>query len=390
MKKYFSDNVKNIPEGKGLFEIYAIATEKERLGEKVIHMEIGRPDFDTPKKIKDAAIKGLNEGGVHYTSFSGLNDLKEAIVERENKKNGLVYDPLSEVVVTVGASEGLYCIWTAFLNPDDEIMIPSPYYSSYTHQLTYSGAKFIKVPIMKDGQMKFNIEDFKSKLTQNTKMILINSPNNPTGYVMTEEDLRMVADFAIENDLIVVSDECYDSYVFQGEFKSISTLPGMKDRTLIVNSTSKTFSMTGWRIGYVIGNPEFIQEIGKIHSHITVCATSFAQAGAVEAYKNVYDEVDVMIEEFKSRKDYVVGRLNNMSRLSFIEPGGAFYVFLNVGELGMNGVEFCEQILIQKGIALAPGSSFGSEWDNYVRLAYTCSMEDIVEAMDLIEEFIEK
>ena len=271
MKNYFNDKVNGSPKQKGLFEIYAIASQKERAGEKVIHMEIGRPDFDTPMTVKKRAIEALNEGVVHYTELSGLDELRRAISERERIKTGLCYDPVKEIVVTTGASEGLYCIWNVFLNPEDEVMIPSPYYSSYFNQLTYSGTNLVKVPIMKDGKMKYDIEEFKARLTNNTKMILINSPNNPSGYVMTEEDLNMIAEFAIENDLIVISDECYDSFIFEGNYRSIATLPGMRERTLVVNSSSKTFSMTGWRIGYVMGNETFIREIGKIHSHISCC-----------------------------------------------------------------------------------------------------------------------
>lgn len=389
MKNYFNDKVNDGPKQKGLFEIFAIASQKERAGEKVIHMEIGRPDFDTPKAAKERAVKALYEGVVHYTEFSGLDDLRKAISEREWLKTGLHYDPLKEIVVTAGASEGLYCIWNVFLNPEDEVIIPSPYYSSYFNQLTYSGTNLVKVPIMKDGKIKYDIEEFKSRLTNNTKMILINSPNNPSGYVMTEEELVMIAQFAIENDLIVISDECYDSFVFEGEYKSIATLPGMRERTLVVNSSSKTFSMTGWRIGYVMGNETFIREIGKIHSHISVCATSFAQAGAAEAYKSVFNEVEDMVEEFKKRRDYVANHLRKMDDISFIEPKGAFYVFINVGKLGMDGIEFSERILRQKGIALAPGSSFGNEWKDYIRLAYTCSMDDIIEAMELMKSFID-
>lgn len=389
MKNYFNSKIDKCPKEKGLFEIFAIASQKERAGEKIIHMEIGRPDFDTPKSVKEKAIEALNDGVVHYTEFSGLDELRKAISEREKIKTGLQYDPLKEIVVTAGASEGLYCIWNAFLNSEDEIMVPSPYYSSYLKQLIYSGANLVNVPIMKDENMEYNIDDFKAKLTKNTKMILINSPNNPTGYVMTEEDLKMIAEFSIENDLIVISDECYDSFIFEGDYKSIATLPGMKERTLVVNSSSKTFSMTGWRIGYVMGNETFIEEIGKIHSNISVCSTSFAQVGAIEAYRNVFKEVEDMVKEYKLRRDYVAKHLRKIDNISFIEPKGAFYVFINVGKLGMNGVEFSERLLIEKGIALAPGSAFGSEWDDYVRLAYTCSMEDVIEAMDLMKSFID-
>ena len=389
MKNYFNYKVnKEGSKQKGLFEISNMISQRERAGEKVIHMEIGRPDFDTPKAVKDRAIEALDKGEVHYTEFNGIDELREAISERERLKTGLKYDPINEIVVTTGASEGLYCIWNVFLNSDDEVMIPSPYYSAYISQLRYSGANLVTVPVLKDGKIKYDIEDFKARLTNNTKMILINSPHNPSGYVMTEEDLNTIAEFAIENDLIVVSDECYDNFIFEGDFRSIATLPGMRERTIIVNSSSKTFSMTGWRIGYVMGNKTFITEIGKIHSQISLCATSFAQSGAIEAYKNVYKEVEDMAKEFKLRRDYVANYLREIDSINFIEPKGAFYVFINVGELGMSGYEFSERILKEKGIALAPGNAYGNEWKDYVRLAYTCSMSDIIEGMDLMKSFI--
>lgn len=389
MRNYFSDNVRRYPKQKGTFEIFTIANEKELAGEKVIHMEIGRPDFDTPRAIKESAIKAIEKGQVHYTEFIGSFDLRKAISESEYSKTGLRYDPGKEIVITVGATEGLYCIWNVFLDPGDEIMIPSPYYVSYSRQLTYSGACIVEVPVLKDNKIKYNIDDFKSRLTDKTKIILLNSPNNPTGYVMTDDDLNMIAELAIENDLLVVSDECYDSFVFEGTYKSIATLPGMRERTIVVNSSSKTFSMTGWRIGYIMANEDFIREMNRSHSQTSVCATSFAQAGAIEAYKNVYKEVDIMIEEFKSRRDYVANCLNKMDNISFINPEGAFYVFINVGKLGMDGTKFCERLLREKGIAMSPGISFGSDWIDYVRLAYSCSMYDIVEAMNLMKDFID-
>ncbi len=388
MKNYFNDNVSRYPKQKGTFEIFSIANEKELAGEKVIHMEIGRPDFDTPKAIKECAIRAIEKGDVHYTEFIGSFDLRKAISEREWLKTGLNYDPRKEIVITVGATEGLYCIWNVFLDPGDEIMIPSPYYVSYSRQLTYSGAKIVEVPVLKGDKIVYDINDFKSRLSNKTKIILINSPNNPTGHVMTDEDLNMIAKLAIENDLLVVTDECYDSFVFEGKHKSIATLPGMKERTIVVNSSSKTFSMTGWRIGYILANEDFIREMNRSHSQTSVCATSFAQAGAIEAYKNVYKEVGIMIDEFRSRRNYVANCLNKMDNISFIYPKGAFYIFINIGKLGMDGIKFSERLLKEKGIALSPGISFGSDWMDYIRLAYTCSMEDIIEAMDLMKNFV--
>jgi len=390
MKKYFSQKVTNLPKEPGMFEIYNIANEKERKGDKVIHMEIGRPDFDTPKPIKDSAVSALNGGLVHYTELSGIYDLRKSIADRVKESGGLEYNPENEVLVTAGASEGLYCIWIAFLDNKDEILIPTPHYSSYTYSLTYAGAKYIKVPIMKNNKIKYDMQEFKSRLTENTKMILINSPNNPTGYVNSQEDMENIAEFAIENDLIVVSDECYDCFVYEGEHKSISTLPGMRDRTLIVNSTSKTFSMTGWRIGYVLGNADFIDKIGNIHSHINVCSTSFAQAGAITAYKDIYKDIDIMVNEFKRRRDYITDFISKLDNITFVDPKGAFYIFMNIGELGLTSVDFCKSLLRETGVAMAPGSAFGVEWEDYVRISYACSMDDIKKAMNLMKSFIEK
>lgn len=389
MKQYFSSKIINPPKETGTYGIYNIANARERAGKRVIHMEIGRPDFDTPQAVKDAAIKALNLGMVHYTELSGIYDLKKSIVERVEKFNGIKYD-VNEVMVTTGASEGLYCIWTAFLNPDDEVMIPTPHYSSYTHQLTFVGAKYVKVPIMKDNKVQIDMNEFESRLTKNTKMIMVNSPNNPTGYVMSDKDLENIAEFAIKNDLLVVSDECYDNFIYEGRFKSIATLPGMKDRTLVVNSSSKSFSMTGWRIGYILGNTDYINQINKVHSHIATCATSFAQAGAVIAFREIFDEVDEMVVEFKRRKDYLTNFLDKLDGVSYVKPQGAFYIYMNIGKLCISDVEFCEGLLLKKGVAFAPGSAFGSDYTDYVRISYAVSMENLVEAMNLMKSYIEE
>lgn len=389
MKQYLAKRVTSGKKIKGLFEIYGLALAREREGKRIIHMEIGRPDFDTPQLIKDSAAEALKDGLVYYTEPSGLLSLRQAIVDNTKKRLGLDYG-VNQVITTIGASEALDLIWRAFLEPDDEIMLPSPYYGAYTFQLDYLDKKYVKVPILKeDGQVRYDIEDFRSRLTPHTKMILLNSPNNPTGYVMTREEVQMIADFAVENDLIVVSDECYDHYVFEGEHVSIATLPGMQDRTLLVNSTSKTFAMTGWRVGYVMGHSDFIDALVRIHGQSCVCPTSFAQAGSAAAYANEIPEVQDMLVQFRERKEYIADFLQKMEGVSYVEPKGAFYVFMDVSALGMPGADFCEQLIEEQGVTLSPGNNFGLEWDSYVRISYACSLDDIKEAMDKLKCFID-
>lgn len=391
MIQKFSDRVVElgkITKSKGLFEIYSIASQRERDGKKVVHMEIGRPDFDTPKDIKNAAIAALNDGEVYYTDLFGIPELREAISNDLSRQIGVKYDPMNEIVVTTGASEALFAIWSAFLDADDEILIPSPCYSSYVHSVTYAGGKVREVPILENGKIIFDINKIEEAINPNTKLIMVNSPNNPTGYVMSKSELESIAQLAIKHDLIVISDECYDRFVFEGEFLSIASLPGMKERTIIVNSTSKTFSMTGWRIGYAAGPSEYIDRIAKIHSHMTVCTTSFAQYGAIEGYKHDLPEVNVMIDEFARRQKYVDQAFSSFKGIDYIKPLGAFYIFFDVSSTGYDSVSFCEDILSERGIALAPGSSFGTGWDSWVRLSYACSMEDIKFAMEQLQEFI--
>lgn len=391
MEKYLSKRITEGVKIPGLFEIYSLALEKQRAGQEIIHMEIGRPDFDTPISIKETAKKALDDGLVYYSEPQGILPLREAIAKYAKKMTGIDYNPMNQILVTVGASEALDAIWAAFLDGDDEVMIPSPYYGAYTFQLEFAGKKYVKVPILKEGgKVEYKLEDFEAKLTPNTKMILINSPNNPTGYVMSDEELEMIAEFAKKHDLIVVSDECYDNFVFEGEFKSISSLPGMKDRTLVVNSTSKTFAMTGWRIGYVLGHPQFIGAMLRVHAQTVVCPTIFAQAGAVTAYDKEIPEVPMMYNAFLERKEYIAEFLKTIEGISYVEPKGAFYVFMDIGNLGMTGFEFCQNLIEAKGVTLSPGNNFGLEWKNYVRISYACSLEDIKKAMKLLKEFIEE
>lgn len=390
LNKYFSSKMDVFAGDKGLFAIFGISSELERKGMKIIHMEIGKPDFDTPNVIKEGAIEALKDGVVQYAPPGGIFELKEAITDWTKRRYGLEYDSNSEILITVGASEALHCIWSAFLDHDEEVMIPSPYYGSYGFQVVCADTNFVEVPVLKDGVIQYDIKEFEARLTDKTKMILINSPNNPTGYVMTDEELQAIADFAIKHDLIVISDECYDHFLFDGEFKSIASLSGMKERTLVINSTSKTFSMTGWRVGYVMGDADFIGTMQNIHEHLAICPTSFAQQGAIKAYTEEIKETKDMLREYKDRRDYIVSALDEIDELSYVDPKGAFYVFVDVSKTGQSGADFCIGLLNKKGVALASGECFGKAWSDYVRLSYCCSMEELKTAAKMIKEYIEE
>ncbi len=390
IKDYFSSKVRALHGGDGevTSSIFDISSEMERNGRKIIHMEIGKPNFDTPNAIKEAAIEAIKQGNVHYTPPAGIFELREAITNRTKAKYGMEYNPKNEALITAGASEALYLIFIAFLNADDEVMIPSPCYYSYERQVECTSAKYVEVPVLKDGIMKYDMAEFEKRITDKTKVLLLNSPNNPTGYVMSDDEIKAMADFVIKHDLIVISDECYEDFQYEGEFMSIAGLPGMKERTLIINSTSKTFSMTGWRVGYILGNADFIECLQNVHEHLNICPTSFAQVGSVRAYAGEIKEVEDMLKKYKRRKEYIVDALNKIDEVSFYEPQGAFYIFINVKKTGMSGTEFCLKLLNETGVAMNPGKSFGEEWNDYIRLSFCCSMEDIIEAMEHIRKFI--
>lgn len=386
INRFVNPAVKNAPPDESIIT-GKIADEMEANGIKLIHMDLGRPDFDSPPKVKARAIKAINEGKVFYTSLNGIHELKQAIAYYEENRHGLSVDPDKNVVVTVGASEALFQVWLNFLAPGDEILIPTPCYCSYIYMLTAMGIKVIEVPTVKNGEVHFNIEDFKSKLTSKTKMILINSPQNPTGMVYSHEQLNAISKFAVENDLLVISDECYDNYLFSGEHLSIATFPKMWERTITINSVSKTYSMTGWRVGYIVAPEAFINVIEVSHANLILCAPSFCQYGAAEALRMKKDELSESSKEFRRRRDCVVKWMDKI-KLPYVKPEGAFYLFFDVSSLGMTGLEFSKGLLKNYHVTSMPGSIYGKDYKNYVRIAYTCSYEDLENGMQCIAEFV--
>ncbi len=373
----------------GIREILTRAEEMEREGRSIIHMEIGRPDFDSPKCAKERVVAALNEGNVHYTDMAGAYDLRCAVADKYHRENGMAYvDADKNVLITNGAMEALTSTFLTLFEPGDEVIVPAPYFSAYADELAIASAVLVPVPTKMENGFRLQVEELKKALSPKTKAILINSPNNPSGAVLTRKDLEAIAAFAIENDLWVISDECYEKFLYDGEHVSIASLPGMEERTVTVAAASKTWSMTGWRIGWVVAPAAMRPYVNKCHQNLTTCANSFAQAGVVEAFANADNDVRAMVAEYKRRRDMVVKWLNDIKGFEAITPAGAFYAFPRISRLGMDGFKFCAWLLEEAWVSTVPGEVFGMP--GHIRLAYCRSYDYIEEGMKRIKEAVEK
>ena len=373
----------------GIRAVMEKATKMQQAGEKVIHMEIGRPDFDTPQKIKDAAYKSLENGNVFYTSNYGTPAIRKAIADWENKRNHVDYDA-SNVLVTVGVGEATYAAMAAFLEDGDEVLVPNPVWLNYIHVPNSLGATPITYSLKEENNFQIDFEELESKITERTKMIVIVDPSNPTGGVFSEETLKKLADIAIKNDLLVISDEIYEQLTYDGtKHICIASLPGMKERTIKLGGFSKAYSMTGWRLGYMCAPEEVIKACVRVHQYTITCASSFVQEAAITALNDCDDDVEAMRKEYQRRKDYVVKTLNEIDGISCNNPQGAFYIFMNIKELGKSSMEMAEYLLETAKVAMVPGSAFGSEGEGYIRLSYACSYEELVEACARIKDAVE-
>ncbi len=373
----------------GIRAVMEKATKMQQAGERVIHMEIGRPDFDTPEKIKKAAYDSLAKGNVFYTSNYGTPELRKAIAEWEQEKNHVAYDS-SEVLVTVGVGEGTYASMAAFLEEGDEVLVPNPVWLNYLHVPSSLGAKPVTYNLKEENDYQIDMEELESKITDRTRMIVIVDPSNPTGSVFSRETLERLAEIAIRHDLLVLSDEIYEQLVYDGaEHISIASLPGMKERTITLSGCSKAYSMTGWRLGYMCAPKEIIQACVRVHQYTITCASSFVQEAAVTALKECDEDVEAMRREYQRRKDYVVKALNEIDGISCNNPRGAFYIFVNIKKLGKTSMEMAEYLLETAKVALVPGSAFGDGGEGYLRISYACSYEDLTEACERIKAAVE-
>lgn len=378
--------------------ITAKAKEMANKGIDVISFGAGEPDFDTPKNIQDAAIKAIESGLTRYTPASGINELKEAIVEKFKVDNDLSYK-IDQIIISTGAKQCLANVFQAILNPGDEVLVPTPYWVSYPEliKLAYG------IPVFVDNKhkdnYKYTLESLEKALTEKTKAIILNSPNNPTGAVYTDKELLMIAEFSKKHDLIIISDEIYEKLIY-GDNTHISIARLSEDaynRTIVINGVSKSYAMTGWRIGYAAGPKEIIKLMSSIQSHTTSNPTSISQYAALEALNGPQNELVLMVEQFAKRRDYMISKIDAMKNLSCIKADGAFYIMLNIsssfgkkvnGISINNSLEFSNALLEVERVAVIPGIAFGL--DNYIRLSYATSMEKIVEGLNRIENFISK
>ncbi|WP_373898447.1 pyridoxal phosphate-dependent aminotransferase [Haloimpatiens sp. FM7315] len=377
-------------------EITAKAKKMKSEGIDIIGFGAGEPDFNTPDNIQMEAIKAIKDGKTKYTAVSGITELKNAIKDKFVKENNLFYNQ-DQIIVSTGAKQCLANAFQAILNPEDEVLIPVPYWVSYPELVKLADGKPVFIKTNEKNKFKYTLEDLNRAVTSKTKAIIINSPNNPTGTVYTKEELQMLADFSKKHDLIIIADEIYEKLIY-GNDKHISIGSLSKDaydRTIVINGVSKSYAMTGWRIGYAAASKEIIKLMTNVQSHMTSNPNSIAQYAAVEALEGNQEDVKKMIVEFKKRRDYMVDAINEINNLSCIKPAGAFYVMLNIsgvinktinGKNIKNSLDFANLLLEEEKVAVIPGIAFGA--DEYVRLSYATSMNNIVEGLKRIKKFV--
>lgn len=373
------------------FEVLVAAKALEAQGREIIHLEIGEPDFDTPANIVEAACKALREGQTHYTPSAGILPLRQAIAEDIGQMRGIHVDP-DQVVVTPGGKPIMFYVILALAEEGDEVIYPNPGFPIYESMINFVGATPVPLRLREEKGFRFDIDEFRSKVTDRTKLIIINSPQNPTGGVLTREDLAAIAEVAAERDIPVLSDEIYDHMIYEGEFVSIATFPGMSvsERTIILNGFSKTYAMTGWRLGYGVMPVELAQHVSRLMTNSNSCTAAFTQYAGIEALKGPQEATEKMVAAFKARRDVIVQGLNSIPGLRCHKPEGAFYVFPNIEGTGMKSKELEQFLLHKAGVATLSGASFGKYGEGFLRLSYANSIENIEKALDRIADALAK
>ena len=380
------------------FDVLAEVNKLMAQGKDIISFSIGEPDFDTPEHIKQAGMRAIEENHTHYSPSAGIRPLQEAICRYISRTRGIEIEP-DEVVVTPGAKPIMFFALLICVELGDEVLYPNPGFPIYESVINFVRAKPVPTPLLEEKEFRFDVEDLKKKVTPNTRFIVLNSPQNPTGGVLTKADLEAVAEVAIERDLWVLSDEIYSRMQYEGEFLSIASLPGMKERTIIIDGHSKTYAMTGWRVGFGVMNKEMASWVARLMTNSNSCTATFTQYAAVEALDGPQEPSEIMVREFKERRDLIVKGLNDIEGVKCLIPKGAFYVFPNVTQACKNlelknAEELQNYLLHDAGVAVLARSCFGirneGETEQYIRLSYANSKENIVEGLRRMKEAIEK
>ena len=384
MRNPLSQTIVNIKPS-GIRKFFDIVSEMK----DAISLGVGEPDFDTPWHVRDEGIYSLEKGRTFYTSNAGLSELKEEISKYLDRRIGVHYNPKDEIIVTVGGSEGIDIAMRAMLDPGDEVLIPQPSYVSYEPCCLLAGGKPVIIELKAENEFRLTKQELLDAITDKTKLLVLPFPNNPTGAIMEKEDLEAIAEVIVEKDIFVLSDEIYSELSYKGDHVSITSLPGMKERTILINGFSKAYAMTGWRLGYACGPKEILTQMLKIHQFAIMCAPTTSQYAAVEAMINGDEDVAKMREAYNQRRRYLMHAFKEMG-LECFEPFGAFYVFPCIKEFGMTSEEFATRFLEEEKVAVVPGTAFGDCGEGFLRISYAYSLENLKIALGRMANFVER
>ena len=382
MRDFVSDKIKNIKPS-GIRKFFDIANSIE----DCISLGVGEPDFETPWHITEEGIYSLEQGRTFYTSNQGLPELREEIAKWNKRKYNLDYSK-EEIIITCGGSEAIDIALRATLNPGDEVIILEPNYVCYEPDIILAGGVPIKIKLKNENEFRLTPEELEEVITPKTKILLMNYPNNPTGAIMNKSDLEKIAKVIIKHDLLVITDEIYSELTYEGKHFSIGALPGMRDRTITINGFSKTYSMTGWRLGYVMGPKEIVEQVKKIHQFVVMSAPTISQYAGLEALRNGDEDIERMKKEYDKRRKYLLKEFNRLG-LPCFEPKGAFYIFPDIRKYNMSSEEFATELLNKEHVVVVPGTAFGDSGEGFIRISYAYSLDALKEAIKRIERFIE-
>lgn len=384
MRNPLAERIVDIPFS-GIRKFFDIVSEMP----DAISLGVGEPDFDTPWHIRDEGIYSLEKGRTFYTSNSGLKELRQEIANYLKRRQQLEYDPMKEILITVGGSEAIDIGMRVMLNPGEEVLIPQPSYVSYEPCVILAGGVPVIINLKQENEFRLTAEELLNAITEKTKILVLPFPNNPTGAILEEKDLREIAKVCVEKDIFVMSDEIYGELTYKDRHVSIAQMPGMKERTILINGFSKAYAMTGWRLGYACGPADIIEQMLKVHQYAIMCAPTTSQYAAVEALKNGDQDVEEMREAYNQRRRYLVHEFREMG-LECFEPFGAFYIFPSIKEFGMTSDEFATRFLMEEKVAVVPGTAFGACGEGFLRISYAYSLENLKVAIGRFKDFVER